>query len=100
MKITKRQALKLFDIVSASCSLNYSIGGWTAKVRVELVNEIINQQDDENVEMPAGNRMDVIQEIRTRLRDDGVVDRPMGSAASPNIGTSGGGNEAKAAYDW
>ena len=102
MKMTKRQALKLFDIVSASCALDQSIGGWTTKTRLELVNEIINQQD-EDLELREGNGQDgVIREMRRMLRDEGIVNQSMGPMLplSVNTGTASGGDKQKAAYDW
>ncbi len=122
MRVTKGQALKLFDIVSASCAMNnVDIGGWPSKSRLQLINEIIDQQDDEVIAL--GDDPDVIQRMRKLLRDEGVVNRGMGiSVIRSNAGVEDvagvqlrkdGGRDIpsergarleetqqKAAYDW
>ncbi len=104
MRVTKRQALQLFDIVSASLQYDM-IGPWEQYDRRQLVNEIVAQQDDV-LEVEDGDS--VVETMRKLLRDQGVVSQGMGIAVNrTEEGVTGveavplrERTEEKAAYDW
>jgi len=51
MKISEKQLLMLLDIAKDTCSVADLIGGYDPQTRVQLVNDIINQQSDEPKEV-------------------------------------------------
>ena len=51
MKISEKQLLMLLDIAKETCSVPDLVGGYDPQQRVQLVNDIINQQSDKPKEM-------------------------------------------------
>lgn len=47
MKISEKQLLMLIDIAKDTCKIDEVVAGYEPDTRIELVNTIINQQNDE-----------------------------------------------------
>ena len=61
MIITHKQLLVLYQIAVESCKTHGSFAGYTADMRLQLVNQILDQQSDEPVEQrrPAMGRFSI-----------------------------------------
>ena len=46
MKISEKQLLMLVDIVKDTCRLGMPVGGYSPQIRVQLINDILNQQNN------------------------------------------------------
>ena len=46
MKVSEKQLLMLLDIAQDTCRIGDVVGGYAPQARVQLVNDIINQQND------------------------------------------------------
>jgi len=51
MKLSNKQALMLFQIAKESIQIAGSFAGLTASTRLQLVNDIINQQSTDLIEL-------------------------------------------------
>ena len=51
MKVSKKQLLMLLDIVKDSLRIKGGFGGYEPQVRLELVNDLINQQSNDLKEL-------------------------------------------------
>jgi hypothetical protein len=51
MKVSEKQLLMLLDIAKETCNVPDLVGGYDPQTRVQLVNDIINQQSDEPKEI-------------------------------------------------
>jgi len=47
MKVSEKQLMMLLDIARDTCQLVAVVGGYTPQTRIQLVNDIINQQSDQ-----------------------------------------------------
>lgn len=47
MKISEKQLLMLLDIAKDTCEIPDLVGGYTPQLRIQLINDIINQQSDD-----------------------------------------------------
>ena len=45
MKISEKQLLMLVDIAKDTCRMGMVVGGYSPQIRVQLINDILNQQD-------------------------------------------------------
>lgn len=113
MKISKRQALQLFDIVCALMGIRSTLGGWSARDREQLVREILEQQEGlQQLAADAGSES-LVSLMRQALRCEGVVDQPLGTvepsvlvpqkkegAPEPYCYDEDEQQPGKAAYDW
>jgi hypothetical protein len=114
MKISKRQALQLFDIVCSAAGIRSYLGGWSAHDRAELIREIMAQQEElHSLGVDAGHP-DTVDLMRQALRREGIVEQTMGTV-EPSVLVSQEKEGApepycydedeqrqpgKAAYDW
>jgi len=62
MKISEKQLLMLIDIAKETCSTPDLVGGYDPQQRVQLVNDIINQQSDEPKEIEPYYPLDHLDE--------------------------------------
>ena len=46
MKISEKQLLMLVDIAKDTCRMGMPVGGYSPQTRVQLINDIINQQNN------------------------------------------------------
>lgn len=46
MKISEKQLLMLVDIAKDTCRMGMSVGGYSPRTRVQLINDILNQQNN------------------------------------------------------
>ena len=51
MKISEKQLLMLVDIAKDTCAITDVVGGYDPQTRVQLINDIINQQNDKPMEI-------------------------------------------------
>lgn len=47
MKVSEKQLIMLLDIAQDTCRLGDVVGGYAPQARIQLVNDIINQQSDQ-----------------------------------------------------
>jgi hypothetical protein len=47
MKISERQIHQIFQIAFGTINISGNIGGYNPKKRIEIINDIMNQQSDE-----------------------------------------------------
>lgn len=47
MKISEKQLLMLVDIAKDTCQMGIKVGGYDPITRIQLINDIINQQSDQ-----------------------------------------------------
>jgi hypothetical protein len=45
MKVSEKQLLMLVDIAKDTCRMGVVVGGYSPQIRVQLINDILNQQD-------------------------------------------------------
>ena len=55
MKISEKQLLMLLDIAKDTCEIPDNVGGYTPQLRIQLINDIINQQSDEPREVESNS---------------------------------------------
>lgn len=46
MKVSEKQLLMLVDIAKDTCRVGTSIGGYSPQTRIQLINDILNQQNN------------------------------------------------------
>jgi len=46
MKISEKQLLMLVDIAKDTCRMGVIMGGYSPQIRIQLINDILNQQDN------------------------------------------------------
>ena len=56
MKVSEKQLLMLLDIAKDSLRIRGSFGGYEPQVRLELVNDLINQQSNDLKELDESNQ--------------------------------------------
>lgn len=54
MKITEKQLLMLMDVLKDSLRIKGYFGGYDPQTRLQLVNDILNQQSNEPKEVDTG----------------------------------------------
>jgi hypothetical protein len=58
MKVSEKQLLMLVDIAKDSLRIGSVFGGYTPQIRLQLVNDVINQQSNELKEVDKSSKGD------------------------------------------
>ncbi len=71
MRVSEKQLLMLIDIAKDSLRISGLFGGYTPQIRLQMVNDIINQQSNELKEIePVDFKKELNKRLKLRPDDD------------------------------